>query len=43
MNNINKIIPLCLLLIGSQSVLAEMPDLETKIYAKEVYSAGDNP
>jgi alkyl sulfatase BDS1-like metallo-beta-lactamase superfamily hydrolase len=43
MNNINKILPLCLLLISSQSVSAEMPDLETKVYAKEVYSAGDNP
>jgi len=43
MNNINKILPLCLLLISSQSALAEMPDLETKVYAKEAYSAGDNP
>jgi hypothetical protein len=43
MNNINKILPLCLLLISSQSVSAEMPDLDTKVYAKEVYSAGDNP
>jgi hypothetical protein len=35
--------PLCLLLIGSQSISAQMPDLETKVYAKETYSAGDNP
>ena len=43
MNNLTKILPLCLLLISSQNVSAEMPDLETKVYAKEVYSAGDNP
>ena len=33
--NINKILPLCLLLIGSQNISAQMPDLETKVYAKE--------
>ncbi|MFV2005635.1 MAG: MBL fold metallo-hydrolase, partial [Gammaproteobacteria bacterium] len=43
MNNTTRILPLCLLLISSQGTSAGMPDLETKVYAKDVYSAGDNP
>jgi len=43
MSYLNKVLPLCLLLMSSHSASAEMPDLETRVYAKEEYSAGDNP
>jgi len=40
---IQKLAPLnWLLFISSQSVSAQIPDLDTKVYAKEVYSAGDS-